>query len=141
MKPDRAGAEDVELLSFQFEQQPPVNRPHQFGGDHGTPVFRGQGHPGEAVEIFGAAGDAGGQPRETFGVFVPQNFVGRNVEFFQLGQRQINPAAFGVGAHVAQNIGELQRLAEMHGVVAAHGIWQPKISMLNRPTTEATRWQ
>ena len=36
--------------------------------------------------------------------------------------RQINPAALGVGADVAQNVGELQRLAEVNGVIAARGI-------------------
>ena len=43
-------------------------------------------------------------------------------KFPQIGERQINPAAFGVGADVTQDVGELQRLAEINGIIAARGI-------------------
>ena len=74
-EPGRLRAEDVELLRFQFLQQPPVNRAHQFGGDHGPAVFGGQGFSREPVKISGAAGDAAGERGITVGVFGPQNFV------------------------------------------------------------------
>ena len=51
-----------------------------------------------------------------------QNFVGRNAEFFQFILRQINSSPFGIRAHVAQNVGELERFAQVDGVTAARGI-------------------
>ena len=37
--------------------------------------------------------------------------------------REINPSAGGVGADVAQDVGELERLAEMDGIIAARRIF------------------
>src|SRR5208282_101268 len=110
-EPCRLRAKNVELLRFQLEQQPPVNRTHQFGGDHGPAIFGGQGFAGEAIEILGAGGEMSGEPAIAVGIFGPQNLLRSNAEFFQIGERQINPAASGVGADVAQDVGELQRLA------------------------------
>ena len=44
----------------------------------------------------------------------------------QLGQRQIDSPPFGVRAHVPQDVGQLQRLAQIDGVIAAGGIPVPK---------------
>ncbi len=48
----RARAKDVKFSAFQFLQQPPIDRPHQFGGDHCLAVFGGQGFLRELVKVF-----------------------------------------------------------------------------------------
>ena len=47
-----------------------------------------------------------------------ENFLGPDLEAFQLFERQINSPARGVGAHVTQDVGELERFAEPDRVVA-----------------------
>src|SRR5213594_4032564 len=47
----RRGVKHVELLGFEFLQQPPIDRAHQLGGAHGTAVFVGQRLARFAVEL------------------------------------------------------------------------------------------
>ena len=44
------------------------------------------------------------------------------MEFLKLALRQVNPPARRVSLHVAQNIGQLKRLAEVNGIITARRI-------------------
>src|SRR3974390_1800340 len=50
---------DVEIPGFELLQQPPVNRAHQFGGDHGPAVRGWEGRSRPPVEFPRAAGHTG----------------------------------------------------------------------------------
>src|SRR5258708_31481867 len=45
------GAEDRELLPFQFSQQPPINRAHQFRSNHRAAIHRRQSFARQPVKI------------------------------------------------------------------------------------------
>ena len=63
-----------------------------------------------------------GQIMKAVRVFEAQNLRFRHAEAPHFCQRQINAAALGVCPHVAENVGQLQRLAERVGIFTARGI-------------------
>ena len=59
----------------------------------------------------------------------------------QILERQVDAAALEVVLDVAEDVGQLQRDAEVQRVLAAPALRQPKIRMQIMPTAEATRRQ
>src|SRR5581483_3661818 len=65
----RLCAKDIEFISFQFLQQPPIDRAHQFSSDHRFAVFRRQSFLRQSIKIFCSVGDARCQREITFRIF------------------------------------------------------------------------
>ncbi len=63
------------------------------------------------------------------------------IHLFQIFARQIEPADGGILVDVAQDVGELQRPAQMMRQVEAGPSSMPKTLMESRPTALATRSQ
>src|SRR5437867_5936544 len=114
----KRGSENVELLRFEFLQQPPIDRAHQLGGAHRTAVLVGERLAGFAIELSRPTSNGSRRLTEARGVFEVQNLLRADLAALQLFERQVNSPALGIRAHVAQNVRELERLAEKDGVVA-----------------------
>src|ERR1017187_6129040 len=120
----RLRAENIKFSALQFLQQLPINGTHQFGGDHGFPVFGRQGFLRQRIKMFCPFGDTAGEREIAVRVLRIQNLGVGDVEFFEFRLRQVNPSARGIAFHVAQNVRDLKRLAEINGVVVAGGIFK-----------------
>src|SRR6185437_1490645 len=118
-EPRRCGAENVELLVLEFPQQPPVDGAHEFGGDHRAAVFGRQRLTRQLIELFRARGHAFGQRAKAVAVLEIQNLLLADVETREFGLRQINPPALRIDADIAKDVGQLERFAEVNGVIAA----------------------
>src|ERR1043166_5367035 len=69
----RFGTEDVERARFEFPQQTPINRTHQFRCRHRATILRRQRFARETIEMFRALSHAGGKLAKARRVFAIQN--------------------------------------------------------------------
>src|SRR5690349_8980274 len=115
----RRGIKYVECLRFELLEQPPVHRSHQLGRPHRTAVLGRQRLTRLAVEVARPCGEAPGGLPESRRVLQVQNLLRSDAPPLQFFGRDINPSAFRVSAHVAEDVGELKGLAEINRVVAA----------------------
>src|SRR5260370_30460198 len=60
VQPRWTGTEDVEAPALEFAQQAPIDRAHEFGGDHRTAGHCRQGFPGNLIEVPRGEGPAAG---------------------------------------------------------------------------------
>src|SRR2546429_624221 len=84
----------------------------RISGVHRSAVVVGEGLSGFAVEVARAFGDVGGRLAKARGIGEAQDFLRPDVAAFEFFERQIDVSALGIGAHVAQDVGKLERLAE-----------------------------
>ena len=66
-----------------------------------------------------ASSHAARQLNKTRGILPPQDLLRRNLAPRQLGERQGDPPSLAIRSNVAQDVGQLQRLAQVNGVVPA----------------------
>src|SRR6185503_2779182 len=116
-----ARTEDVKATGLQLAKQAPVDRAHQLGGRHRTPILGRQQLSRAAVVKTGALGDVGGQRPEPIGVLEPQDLLLGHCATEQFVERQVNAAAFRVDPDIAKDVRELKSFAEVVSVVATGG--------------------
>ena len=107
----------LEVVVFDLAQQGAVDAGHHQPRLLRAAVRRGQQGQGlvvQAVRTLGLKAHEGG---EALGIHTVEDFVRLDVELLQLAHRQVDAPAPGVFAHVADDVGELQRLAQGVGVV------------------------
>src|SRR5439155_19970820 len=115
----RVWPKHIKTLQFELVQQPPIDRSHQFRRRHGPALLRRQGLLGQSIEFPRMLRHARGELSKPITVLEAENFLLRYFKTRQLGAGQINASSLGVGAHVTENVRQLQGLAEVIGVIAA----------------------
>ena len=109
----------IEIASLDFIEQPFVNFAHDLGGEEFGPVG-GHHQPVRLGEIVARAmmleAEQAGAFFPTSGLSMMSDSVTPKAASSSSGQ--INSPEGGVLFHVAQNVGELERHAERHGILA-----------------------
>ena len=107
----------LEVFVLDLAQERAVNAGHHQPGLLCAPILGGQQRQGLVVQPVGAFGLEAHECRETLGILALEDFVRLHVELLQLVHRQVDAPAQGVLAHVADDVGHLQRLPEAVCVV------------------------
>ena len=111
--------EDLEVFSLDFVEQGAVDFGHHEAGFLGSCVCGGQEGEGFVVHRLRAFGLELHEFREALAVAfcAEAEFVGFDFELLQLIHRQVDAAALRVFADIANDVGQLQGLAEFVGVL------------------------
>src|SRR5262245_79510 len=114
--------EDVEAARLDACQQPLVDEPHGFRGRERTAILGREG-PARA-QVVGASPTAleRHQRAHSWGVAAGEELLLVAAEVPQILERQVDAAAGAVLAHVAQDVGELERDAEVVRIVHGGGM-------------------
>ena len=107
----------LEVVALDLAQQGAVDAGHHQAGFLCAPVGSRQQGQRFVVELVRAFGLKTHQRGEAIRVFALENFVRLDVELLQLIDGQVDAPAQCVFAHVAQDVGQLQRLAQAVGVL------------------------
>ena len=107
----------LEVFMLDLAQQRAVDAGHHQAGFLRAPVGGGQQRQRLIVKAVGALGLKTHERGEALGVLALEDLVRLHVELLQFVHRQVNAAAQGVFAHVADDVGHLQGLAEAVCVV------------------------
>ncbi len=93
-------------------EQRGIDEPHRLRGEQRRSIFRRRARFAPRVKVRARVGLELHQADEIRRVHAAENFLLAHVESREVFERQINPPAGRVLAHVAQNIGQLKREAE-----------------------------
>ena len=105
---------------MHLEQEIPVDRAHQAGWTHESPMMRGHFHPGQLGLGEEGVGPLGLMVQEVDhggGGNAPENVFHIHTEALQILQGEVDPPHRAILGDIAENIGELEGDAELVGVL------------------------
>ncbi len=110
--------EDAEVVQLHLFQQAVVDQVHCFGGEERGSVIRVEVHASRVVEGAGTLGFEAHQFEEAFVVALCDEVLFRVPEALQVFLWQVDVAPVLVWLDVAEDIGQLQGVSEVDGVLA-----------------------
>jgi hypothetical protein len=127
--------------AFQPVEDRAVDAAHHHGRAHGRALALGHRALGLGIVMLGQNGELGAGRGQAWMRQHGRRIVAQDAVLFQRLARQIEAAALGILIDIAQDIGQLQRPAQMVGDIIGALLPGTEDATESRPTALATRSQ